>query len=95
MNWLSGPGLTIDEHGRVIEHGFTVAEVEGGFQAVALKPLTDIEIKFKCKDVIEADTLPELLMLIASEAIKRDMVIRAWELGQQRIAEMRAAAEDS
>lgn len=94
MTWQSGPGLTIDEHGRVVVKAYTVAHIETGFQAVALKPLTPAEVSFKCRDVIEAESLPELLMLIAAEAIKRDLILRAWELGQARLAAMREAAEE-
>jgi hypothetical protein len=90
MTWESGPALKWAEDGSAIAHGYRItkdeADAGGPWQATTLVELHPIEVKWGCKAKITADCCPDLMALVFAQRVQRDTIMRAWHLGQERLA---------
>lgn len=79
----SGPDFeAADDLGRVVIYGFLLSgDVEKGYRARAIIPLTYAEISYGCQDIVAGPYLPEMLVQIHAEMIKRELLASASAAG--------------
>lgn len=79
----SGPDFeSADDLGRVVIYGFLLSgDVTKGYRARAIIPLTFPELQHGCRDVVFGELLPEILVQLHAEMIKREMIANAIAAG--------------
>lgn len=92
MSWSSGPAFEHRADGRTFVHDYEISQDGDVFVATLRSELTEPERHFTVRTVLRSDSLGALLVLVGSEVIRRETIRQAWELGQARIAEMKAFA---
>jgi hypothetical protein len=67
-----------DDMGRVVVYGFLLSgDVTKGYRARAILPLTYAEVAYGCQEVIFHEYLPEILVQLHAEAVKRGLLSSA------------------
>lgn len=79
-----------EENGRTYVEDYEVTEVEGIYLGKLIGELTEGERYFTVQTQLRADSFGGILTLIGNQLTRRETIRKAYELGQQRIAEEKA-----